>query len=719
MINKQFLKPKTNIGLKRERIYKLIKNKVNDSKLLYIFAPGLWGKTDAVYNYVNSVWKKDYYWIEIDKNHVNFNVLSNQIKDEINKEMLIIIDNIELLNDEQIVGLVEIIKSSNDNYKFILIGEDKIHRYFGEIIACYKVNVIDANDLSLTSTEIKKLFLGNGINLDENEIKSIKNYSKGWPCIVWIMLNLAFHNNSIVNVLNKSSGYIDNFIEKTIWTIISADFRLFLICISNLEYIPIELCEAFIKNKPNKNEYKFSKILMINEYGYYTMTERIREFIKLKEDKYENDLLKKVYSELAEWFYNHGYEIEAVKLYLKIKDFNKIDSILKKSTNICVNSLKISIIGSYIKNIPSDILNKYQAIKNFLNIYKRINIISSNSDYNELLISKSMLNVIKIEEEYECGNIEKSLYMLLNELKSSDNLEKIVILNIQLHKILCIKGDKKTADKILHDIKETVVKKGIFYLIPYVNNCIVQSALLNGKIDRRKKNLIRICESTYSSMEYYKIHHQLIQVKICISEGEYNKAIIIIENIHNLVTNSDLDILKIQYCILKSIILFNNNLRKESFVEMERALQVAQYNKYIRVFADEGEQCYKVLNEYMKYRNKLQKNKRDSRGKRYSDDDIEALKSEYISIILKNVREFSILYPDYLAHYTEGEEIKITKSEFTVLKLLNRGMSNKEIGEYLNIKIDTVKFHTKNIYLKLGVKNRLEAVKVARTKNII
>ena len=263
------------------------------------------------------------------------------------------------------------------------------------------------------------------------------------------------------------------------------------------------------------------------------------------------------------------------------------------------------------------------------------------------------------------------------------------------------------------------MKKGIFYLIPYVNNCIVQSALLNGKIDRRKKNLIRICESTYSSMEYYKIHHQLIQVKICISEGEYNKAIIIIENIHNLVTNSDLDILKIQYCILKSIILFNNNLRKESFVEMERALQVAQYNKYIRVFADEGEQCYKVLNEYMKYRNKLQKNKRDSRGKRYSDDDIEALKSEYISIILKNVREFSILYPDYLAHYTEGEEIKITKSEFTVLKLLNRGMSNKEIGEYLNIKIDTVKFHTKNIYLKLGVKNRLEAVKVARTKNII
>ena len=99
MINKQFLKPKTNIGLKRERIYKLIKNKVNDSKLLYIFAPGLWGKTDAVYNYVNSVWKKDYYWIEIDKNHVNFNVLSNQINDEINKEILIIIDNIELIND--------------------------------------------------------------------------------------------------------------------------------------------------------------------------------------------------------------------------------------------------------------------------------------------------------------------------------------------------------------------------------------------------------------------------------------------------------------------------------------------------------------------------------------------------------------------------------------------------------------------------------------------
>jgi LuxR family maltose regulon positive regulatory protein len=49
-----------------------------------------------------------------------------------------------------------------------------------------------------------------------------------------------------------------------------------------------------------------------------------------------------------------------------------------------------------------------------------------------------------------------------------------------------------------------------------------------------------------------------------------------------------------------------------------------------------------------------------------------------------------------------------------VLKALTDGASNKEIGEKLFISISTVKTHMINIYSKLGVKNRVEAVNEGR-----
>jgi len=56
----------------------------------------------------------------------------------------------------------------------------------------------------------------------------------------------------------------------------------------------------------------------------------------------------------------------------------------------------------------------------------------------------------------------------------------------------------------------------------------------------------------------------------------------------------------------------------------------------------------------------------------------------------------------------------LSSREIEVLKALTDGSSNKEIGEKLFISISTVKTHIINIYSKLGVKNRVEAVNEGR-----
>ena len=66
-----------------------------------------------------------------------------------------------------------------------------------------------------------------------------------------------------------------------------------------------------------------------------------------------------------------------------------------------------------------------------------------------------------------------------------------------------------------------------------------------------------------------------------------------------------------------------------------------------------------------------------------------------------------------------SSETNLTEREFEVLKLLAKGVPNKEIGQTLNISLGTVRFHTSNIYMKLGVSNRTEAAHLAIEQGLI
>ncbi len=61
----------------------------------------------------------------------------------------------------------------------------------------------------------------------------------------------------------------------------------------------------------------------------------------------------------------------------------------------------------------------------------------------------------------------------------------------------------------------------------------------------------------------------------------------------------------------------------------------------------------------------------------------------------------------------------LSPKEIGIVKLLSAGLSNKEIADREFIAVQTVKWHTSNIYAKLGVKNRTQAVARARGLGII
>ncbi len=67
----------------------------------------------------------------------------------------------------------------------------------------------------------------------------------------------------------------------------------------------------------------------------------------------------------------------------------------------------------------------------------------------------------------------------------------------------------------------------------------------------------------------------------------------------------------------------------------------------------------------------------------------------------------------------EAEVESLTTRELEVLRLIARGLRNKEIATRLTISQRTVKFHNSSIMSKLGASNRTEAVRMAVQQGLV
>lgn len=61
----------------------------------------------------------------------------------------------------------------------------------------------------------------------------------------------------------------------------------------------------------------------------------------------------------------------------------------------------------------------------------------------------------------------------------------------------------------------------------------------------------------------------------------------------------------------------------------------------------------------------------------------------------------------------EEKRVELTPREQEILRQLVKGLTNKEISAATNLAVDTVKTHLRNIYQKLQVKNRTQAISLA------
>ncbi|MBL7065917.1 MAG: tetratricopeptide repeat protein [Anaerolineae bacterium] len=185
----------------------------------------------------------------------------------------------------------------------------------------------------------------------------------------------------------------------------------------------------------------------------------------------------------------------------------------------------------------------------------------------------------------------------------------------------------------------------------------------------------------------------LTLVRVLIAQKRCDEALALLEPLLAIAERWGLNERVIKVQILKALACHAQGDIAQALAALERALSLAEPAGYVRVFVDEGEPMARLL-----YR-------AAARG----------IAPEYAGRLLA---AFPALEP--AAQEPQADMVEpLSERELEVLRLIAEGLSNQEIARRLFLSLSTVKWHTSNIYGKLGVKNRTQSVAKARSLDIL
>lgn len=150
------------------------------------------------------------------------------------------------------------------------------------------------------------------------------------------------------------------------------------------------------------------------------------------------------------------------------------------------------------------------------------------------------------------------------------------------------------------------------------------------------------------------------------------------------------------------------------------SLAVANPYRYVRMYTGYGQGGVELLEEYRSWLAREEKGA-PYRKRKYKYGSVLRMPfSEWLDYI---VRKAGRKKKQYLDLQKEQQNIyrveKLTVTEQMVLQYMERGCGNAEISKKMNIKLSTVKTHVYNIFKKLGVTTRIQAVQKGKEYGIL
>lgn len=249
---------------------------------------------------------------------------------------------------------------------------------------------------------------------------------------------------------------------------------------------------------------------------------------------------------------------------------------------------------------------------------------------------------------------------------------------------------------LLMDDRLAEVMQARLYLARGEINQVIQWARGRGLLDRPFTEIFADASRNAAFHEVFQ-GECMVLVRLLLAQRQPEQALELIELLQNLIEKRKNQRRFIEVLALKALALYQKSELDQALQSLEIALSQAEPEGYQRTFVDEGESMAQLLYQAAA-RN---------------------IFPEYVGKLLAVLTEEEPGCEPSRQHSSEALIEPLSEREEEVLRLIAEGLSNNEITQRLYISLSTVKGHTSNIFGKLGVKNRTQAIARARSLGLL
>jgi LuxR family maltose regulon positive regulatory protein len=314
--------------------------------------------------------------------------------------------------------------------------------------------------------------------------------------------------------------------------------------------------------------------------------------------------------------------------------------------------------------------------------------------------SLGMYEVALAEYYYQVNQCYDALALVDSVIDDLQHYGNSSVLQAALHvqlNVFIVKGQSKKIQPLVDDFESKISKVNYTLYPTYIDAMRAWCALYEGNIEYCENWLATKAPSDVETITIMDIYSILVKLRVYLQLGRYYLLISVAIRLLPILDSWHRVMDKCETNLLYAMALFSDNNEEKAFEIIDEVLPVIKRFHYYRLVADEGQKMYNMLRLYKKARN---------------------VTDGFLDLLISLTKGTGLMYPIYLKKLSENYPT-LTDTEKSVLRLMADELTNADIADYLSVSINTVKFHSKNIFMKLNVSNRHQAIKIALESNII
>ncbi|HET8914050.1 MAG TPA: LuxR C-terminal-related transcriptional regulator, partial [Ktedonobacteraceae bacterium] len=243
--------------------------------------------------------------------------------------------------------------------------------------------------------------------------------------------------------------------------------------------------------------------------------------------------------------------------------------------------------------------------------------------------------------------------------------------------------------ELIQEVKLLLAAKPIPGLSRWLEATCAQLRLRLGEKEEAYRWSQTLPEISREQCGYWEESARVIQARILLVQQRFHESLALLEELFPAALERSHLSNSLKISLLRALNLCALGEPEPAFAALEQALEIGEPEGYIRSFVDEGPTLLPLL------RQSLKRSKQRAYIQRLLAACEAAYEPESLLTLSRNV------FP-------------LSEREKHVIRLLADGKSNQQIADEFMVAVSTVKTHINNIYTKLGVHSRTQALVRAR-----